>query len=360
MDIATYDFEESVALSGVERWRSRAAFGPAAFERVGFPSRVRHQGELRSVLQGFYSAAIADSVAAGLSVATVDELKKLVRTAAAFVTWHRTTFPQSRVPVPVGDLVSQFSAYIKLCGLPSRRRVLEIGPGLGLSASFASLDPQIERYDLVEVTQSLYILQAAFARHVFGPAFRNHALTADERATIGRFSDDRARSLVVPESYACHLYPWWHVDAAMDGPYDAIASHANLAEMDPAALDYYLRAWPHALAADGFVLVQDIGDRVLHSEEMVFSAIDRAGFRALFKARSPEVGRVIQGWNLILVHETHPDYAAAEPLRDGAIVLRDHPVVRSVFRLDSTESSGMTVEGLLQTVGRLVGATEII
>lgn len=359
MDIATYDREEAAASARLDAWQTRQVFGPGHFEHVGFHTRIGHLGELRGLLAGLHPINRVQWYMEELQGLDQEEIDILLRAMMRFVAWYRGIFPDTSMRIPMAEFVSQFAAYSKLRGLPSRRRVLEIGSGFGLTATFEAADPAIEQATFLEVTQSLYIAQASLFGSLYGDGFRNHAMPEAADIAVGGLpgggAEERAvQTIELPRAYRCELYPWWRVDDPLRQQYDVIASHANLAEMHEKALAYYVGAWRQALAPGGCILIQDTGHAVLTKNSTVFEAIGRAGFRVLAKVAGKQGKRTLFGWNLLLVGEGHPDYAAAQVMREGQIFMADHPVVRSVFRLDRAAGRKVTVADLRKTLNELV------
>lgn len=362
MDIATYDREEDAARARVASWQLRRTFGPGTFEHVGFPTRIGHIGELRGVLAGMHKperySAFMDELDGLDKAEVVTVLKAMLR----YIDWYRAVYPDQSVPVPVAEVISQYMAYNKLCGLPSRRRVLEVGAGLGFSATFVTGDDQIERYNFVEITQSLYVLQASLCARMFADRFRNHALTEGDTLPVGGLSTSLAEGLRThriesPRRFRCQLYPWWRVDEALDQEYDVIASHANLLEMHETAAAYYLQTWARALSADGYLLIQDTGHSLFNRNDALFKTMNRLGYRALVAAGGPTGVKPLFGFNLLLVHEGHRDYALAKPFEDGPVFVDEHPTVRSVFRLDKAPERRITADDLVRALGKQVAHT---
>ena len=135
MDIATYGHNELVAKSELESWRFETYFAPVTFDAVGFPTRIAHLGQIRGVLAGMHSRERILPFTEELGGLKEEDLERLSRAVARYTRWYRTVFADEVAPVPLADFVAQYLAYAKLRGLP-RRRVLEIGPGLGLIAFF--------------------------------------------------------------------------------------------------------------------------------------------------------------------------------------------------------------------------------
>lgn len=360
MDIATYDFSEKMAIAGLDSWVTAATFSPVTFENTGFPTRLTQIGDIRRLLAGMHGRGRVTGFLAELGGLREGDLDRLTRAMARYMRWYQTLLPDAEVPVPVADFVAQYVAVTKLRGLAPRGRVLEVGAGYGLTAFLVRDDPEIRDYDLIEITQSLYILQALVCAHCYGPAFRNLALTPPQPVRVGALATDspsfdarRSFRIAAPRTVRCRLYPWWELDVALERPYDAIVSNANLAEMSAQALEYYLRRWHTILADDGHLLVQDLGNAAAgHGYEAVLKAIDSAGFRALAKAQGRQGDKLLQFWNLLLVTERHPDFGRARPVLEAQVFLDDHPTVRRAYGLDLPKGESIAMRDLVAGISR--------
>ncbi len=363
MDIATYDHNERSALATLESWQTSAYFVPTSFEQVRFPTRLAQIGEIRRLLAGMHGRERIDPLIAELNGLRETDLDRLARAIARYMRWFQTLLPDKRVPVPLGDFIAQYVAYTKLAGLAPRGRVLEVGAGYGLTTLFAHKDGAIHEYDLIEVTQSLYVVQASICASLYGPAFRNHAFAAAPSTRIGQLTARgsgsealRAYLMAVPRSFRCNLFPWWEMDVPLAKRYDVIMSHANLAEMPAPVSAYYLGRWADALADGGYLLIQDLGHPLMLEHDAVLRAIDAAGFRALVKAKGSVGGKTLPCWNLLLIADRHPDYARARSVLDPQVLLADHPAVRSAFGLDRPAGTTFSVQDLGERIGAHLSA----
>ena len=357
MDIATYGHNELVAKSELESWRFETYFAPVTFDAVGFPTRIAHLGQIRGVLAGMHSRERILPFTEELGGLQEEDLERLSRAVARYTRWYRTVFADEVAPVPLADFVAQYLAYAKLRGLP-RRRVLEIGPGLGLIAFFMCDDESVETYDQIEINQTLFVIQSLIGSNCYGESFRNAALNAGGAAMVGRLAETRpvlsgARPYVIsrPRSFRCSLFPWWSVDVPMSGRYDVIASHANLVEMSLQSLEYYLERWSTILSDTGHVLIQDLGHPARRSHDDVLKSIDAAGFRALAKFKGRQGRAFATFLNLLLVTERHPDYGRAKSVLEPLVLLDDHEVVRRVYGLDRPAGRKLTPRDLMTYVG---------
>lgn len=363
MDIATYDHNELSARAGGGAWAVEAAFAPVVFDSVGFTARLSHIGQIRGLLAGMHGRQRGGYFAEELGGLTDDDLGRLARAAGLYLRWYRTMFPDRTVPMPLGDLLAQYVAFTKLQGIAGRGRVLEVGSGYGLMSLFVADDPQVARYDLIEVTQALYVIQASIAAFRFGEAFRNAALDADADIAAGT----RARpgtalhaaqpfSIGMERAFRCSLFPWWRVDDPLSRQVDVIMSNANLVEMSAPSLDYYLQQWQGSLADDGFVLVQDLGNPAHRTHDDVLRSIDAAGFRALAKVKGRHGAKHFACWNLLLVTGRHPDYARAGSVLEPQVLVADHGTVRRAFGLDRPAGARMSDREILAQVSARLAA----
>ncbi len=362
MDIATYNQMEALAQARLSSWRFEQTFSPLAFEQVGFPARIGHFGQIRGLLSGMHSLPRVSKIVAELGGIRDEDLSRIARAVAVYIKWYRSNFPDVTVPIPFGDVMAYYLAYTKLHGIAGRSRVLEVGPGYGLMSMFVSGDPAIETYDTIEITQSLYVLQASIGRHCFDESFRSAALPADDPAPVGRIEDDstlaqphHAFSLKMGRQFRSTLYPWWQIDEPLGKRYDVIVSNSNLREMAPEARRYYLGNWRRALADDGYVLVQDLGHRVQGDDAEIMQELDARGYRALAKYFGDHGSKHLHMWNLLLVTERHPDYAQARPLSDSLVLVADNETVRRVYGLDRPAGRTMSVTEILKQAVAKVG-----
>ena len=355
MDIATYNQMEVLAKARLSSWRFQQIFSPVLFEHVGFPARIEHIGQVRGLLAGMHRLARIRLTVGELGGLQEDDLPVIAGALGSYLRWYRTWFSDESVPIPLGDLMAQFMSFARLSGIPERSRVLEIGPGYGLTSLFASGDPLIQTYDTIEITQSLYIMQSSLGRHCFGPGFRDAALPAENWAGVGALGGPdssvqahRPGGLKTRREFRSTLYPWWEIDAPLSQRYDVVVSNSNLAEMSEGALLYYLENWKKVLSDDGYVLVQDLG-RVEHiQEEAVLRHLDRQGYRALVKFAGEHGGKRFSMWNLLLVAERHPAYARARSVLEPSVFLTDDETVRRVYRLDRPAGRTMSASDIFR------------
>ena len=110
------------------------------------------------MLSGMHEVSRVPGMVAELGGLQDDDLDRLSRAMSRYVGWVQSCFADETVPMPLGDIVAGFLAYTKLRGLDARTRVLEIGPGYGFMGLFFCEDKDVKTYDMIEITQSLYII----------------------------------------------------------------------------------------------------------------------------------------------------------------------------------------------------------
>ena len=357
MDIATYNQMERLGQSRLSAWRHQQIFSPIAFDQVGFPARIDHIGQVRGLLSGMHDWRRIPFTISELDGLREEDLGRIGKAVATYLKWFRSCFPDEVVPVPLGDILAYYLAYLKLSGLDRRSRVLEIGPGYGHLALFLYGDEAVQKYDMIEITQSLYVIQASLCAFCYGEGFRNAALSDDAPARVGSLGDSssatggyRPYSLSMPRSFNCTLYPWWELDQPLSGEYDVIVSNSNIVEMSRGAFHYYLENWKNVLTDSGYVLIQDIGHSVHRSGDEAMKALDKHGYRALAKFEGPVEQKHVYMWNLVLVTERHPEYERAKSVLEPRVLLTDNPVVRKVFGLDRPPGKKMAARDILQHV----------
>lgn len=353
LDIASYDSSEDAARTSADSWSLETHFTPVMFNRVGFPVRLKRFGQVRGLMAGMHSLDRVQFFLTELAGLRDDDLQCLSAAVRTYVAWYRAVLPDAATPIPLGDLIAQYVAYTKLRGVSSRVRVLEIGSGYGLMNLFVRDDPQILRYDLIEITQSLYVVQASIAAFCYGEGFRNVAMEVNSGTRVGRLpapnasvTRHRPLSLSLERRFRASLFPWWRLDEPLAGQYDVIMSHSNLAEMSPQALDYYLDRWGLALADSGCLIVQDLGHPDGRSYESIFEVLAAKGYRALAKSNGHSDGKYFFMWNLLLIGPRHPDYERAMSPAGPPGVLADNSLVRAVYGLDRTEVPSLSVREL--------------
>lgn len=362
MDIATYNQTELLAQARLSSWRFQQIFSPLAFEQVGFPARIAHIGQIRGLLSGMHSPSRIPGVLSELDGLREEDLGQIARAVAIYMKWYRSVFSDETVPIPLGDLMAYYLAYTKLRGIAGRSRVLEVGPGYGLMSLFVSSDPAIETYDMIEITQSLYVIQSSIGRHCFDESFRAAALPADNPAQVGRLGGARSSvhshlpfSLKMGRKFRSTLYPWWGLDESLQKQYDVIMSHSNLVEMSPGARRYYFENWKRMLSDNGYVFVQDFGHTVHSKNIEVLQGLEDNGFRALVKFSGAHRGKRFCMVNLLLVTERHPAYGQAKSLLEQWVFQTENEAVRQIYGLDRPAGRQMSPTDILKHAVAKIG-----
>ncbi|EDP62611.1 hypothetical protein BAL199_13748 [alpha proteobacterium BAL199] len=359
MDITSYDQVERFALSEAHSWSKAVDLSPVTFENAGFLSRLHHIDQIKSLLIGFHGHGRWPELIGELDGLRADDVERLIKAITRYVGWYRTLFPDTAVPIPIVDFLAQYVAYTKLRGLPNRANVLEFGSGLGLMVFFMSEDDAVKCFDLVEITQSLFVAQASICSYCYGDVFQNHALTSVQQPDNENIPmKQRGVGIDIPREFRSSLFPWWQVNIALSGRYDGIVSNSNLAEMSASSLDYYLKNWNETLTNAGHILIQDLGSQLNHRHLDVLDAVDKAGYRALARVVGTVGERRFMCENLLLVAESHPDFDVARSVIDGPFLLQDHETVRLVFGLDRPKGVMLSVHDMLRrVVARITGKT---
>lgn len=350
MDIGTYNHLDLAARATLSSWTHESVFAPVTFERTGFPTRISHIGQIRSLLAGMHGASRIQNYLEELGGLRPDDVVQLKAAVSLYCRWYRTVFPSRSGYMPLSDILAQYIAYTKFKSLPSHGRILEVGPGYGFTSLFVAQDQAIQAYDAIEIAQPLYVIQSLLNSTCFGERFCNAALDQGDDSPFHDFDDGRDGGVRFryhyDRSFRCTLFPWWMIETPFSRTYDVIMANAIVAEMTGAALSYYLPKWHAALADDGCLLIQDLGQVTTRKPEEVLQRFAAAGFRALAQGRGRIENAFLPFWNLLLVTDRHPDYGRALPVGTTTALLSDHPTVRAVFGLDRARGEMVPTETL--------------
>jgi hypothetical protein len=360
MDIRTYDEAERRARESVAAWQLLRLFSPVTFDKSEFPTRAGTLYDLLPLLDAMHGGRMADFVRERGGFGE-DDVDAIANALACFVEFHRRTFGGPEALLPITSMVSQYLIYTKIQGFPKRARVLEIGSGCGYLSFFLASDPAVERYDKIEITQSLYVLQALVDAHCYGGAFENRALRPPQLAQVGLLRLEGSQlfstrtTVTVSTEPRSVLHPWWRIDDALTRSYDVITANANLAEMRYGALVYYLTAIKRCLADEGVLVIQCLGSQGGGvSRPTVIKTLQELGFRPLVLVAGPHDGKHFALDNLLLIGPRHPDYQSAPASFDSPAFLSDHPLVRSIYGLDRPPGSSVSGSDFVKaTVKRL-------
>ncbi len=244
LSIGAYARAEQAARAGLSI-PEIMAYSPAAFESVGYPTRVVEERELLRYADHNFEAEIPKLLAPGSffrgacfeSTFTEDEADLIRGIQDHVVAFTRDALGQAVKPLT--NLLVQIGLFRVIDALArkwgrERLSIFEIGPGSGYLG--ALLIQSGHRYASFDVTQSLYLWQNRLY----------HALAPDRFAEriVDPF-DEAAPPAVV------HL-PWWdflafHKHCPLKA--DIVISNSNLGEMRRLALKYALRV-SHILLED--------------------------------------------------------------------------------------------------------------
>lgn len=362
LDPATYDDAEALGHRATANWVWRSMMTSSALEPSSFPMRVRSLQELRAMLDSMHQMRFDRFVAElnGLSEAEIDEV---VAALVTFARFHVATFQDGPVPLPLNTLLSAFLASRKLRALPRHASLLEIGPGSGFLNFFTTDQAGFRSRTQVEVTQSLYLLQAQVNAFLYGERYRDLAVTPIGPSGLGTLTDgmriqhgayERTPTVDWRPDPVMTQVPWWRVDSALDGvaTYDVIVANANLYEMTFGAFVYYFENFRRCLARDGVVLIQDVGARRGTEALSRTDTLLGLGYRPLVHVVAGHKQRGMATENVLLVREGHPLWDAAARDFKSDHLPEDVPLVRAVYGLDRPDGEKITRERLVERVNQ--------
>ena len=244
-----------------------------------------------------------------------EDVEDYIAGMTRFLCFYRSTFQESRVPLPDALMMHGCSTYLRLKGIPNRAKVLEIGPGMGSLPLFYCDQFGIECYDQLEVTQSMYIAQSLIGRYRFGHRFAQLAMELPNitrvgshgLATVSASKHRPAPWIEIPTEVRSRHYPWWRVDDAFENRYDVIIANHCLAEMKASVMMYYAKAMARCLSDDGVLLIQGLGSqRGEISKVQVVKMLSSVGFRPLIFAPATKTQLSQFSDNILAVKGTHP------------------------------------------------------
>jgi hypothetical protein len=236
------------------------AFQPRAFEKVGWPTRVKHEAELLRYVDhnfepevtGLYEPGAEFAPAAYRNSFTYDEMELVARirncVAALTGAWFaRSVRPASNILVQAGPyrIMHRLASAFDMPQLS----VFEVGPGAGyLGAMLATTGHKYASYD---VTQALYLWQSRLLQSVVGPEFLELAALDAPPWAFRDDSGSLARDEnLVRSSRVAHL-PWWFYTRLLRGTRlraDVVYSNSNLGEMSRVATRQVLQISRYILA----------------------------------------------------------------------------------------------------------------
>jgi hypothetical protein len=280
LTIEDYDAIEQRAMVG-RSVPELMAFQPITFQQVGFPTRVRFEGELARYVDHNFEAEVPRLFEAGaayqligyINAFTLDEkrLFDYIRDVVAAMTIRRF----GRAFRPITNLMVQMGPYRAIDQLArildmKQLTVFEVGPGLAyLGALLANAGHRYLSYD---VTQSLYLWQNRLLAEIAGEDFFEMANDPDPQKMLsGR---------------VVHL-PWWEYAKFLSETsvrVDIVYSNSNLGEMSLLALRHVLHISRHMLADSklGLFMYFSAGTPIQNTVESIAAEFTRFGYHKVF------------------------------------------------------------------------------
>ena len=273
MDLNAYRRSESLGIASLDTIRAKEIHSPEYFNSRGFASRVESAADLHSYVSSMQTDRFEPYLTemGGLSE---NEVSYLVSRLEIFCRFHAATFGQSAVHIPYSEIAAHYALYSKLKALPDTRRVLEIGPGVGLLSLFVFDDPAFESYHQVEVTEAFYLLQYSLNRYLYREGLLDHAsmdvvgkgfsdlgLDKIERKFMGGEAQSIAdgSTIELVRAPVAEHFPWWQVGKIAENQYDVITANANLSEMSQTAFVFYMNLVKKVLRPGGYFFFQCLG-----------------------------------------------------------------------------------------------------
>jgi SAM-dependent methyltransferase len=358
MDIGSYRLNQRLAKAAIPSWRLMAIHGAHVFRQAGFPLEIDSTDELVNLLDTMHENQF-DPFVAELNGLDDGEVATLLDALVDYCRFFRVHFPGAQAPIPLSTMVAHLAIALKLRGLGTARRILEIGPGCGYLSFFLGRWPELASYAQIESAESFYILQNLVNKHVFAHRFRDFAQAdwGPAAAAIGRLaagvSDlELSARLAVDFPAVCSHYPWWRIDDLANQQFDVITSNANFTEFSEGAFRQYVQLIDRCLAPDGCLLIQCLGGGSLDPVLLLRGLV---GIRLVPVVATNVKGGVVAAgqWfalpNFLFVRERHP---AAQRYARETLALPlyepDDPFVSGVFARATTGQR------------RRVGAAEIL
>lgn len=273
MDLNAYRRSEALGIASLDTIRVKEIHSPQFFNSRGFASRIESTVDLHS----YVSSMQTDRFEIYLNEMggwNESEISYLLSRLEIFCRFHAATFGQSSVHIPYSEIAAHYALYLKLKALPDTRRVLEIGPGVGLLSLFTFDDPAFEKYHQVEVTEAFYLLQNSLNRYLYREGLVEHAsmdLVGRGYSDLGMDKIERKFMAGETQSIASgstvelvrnprvEHFPWWKVGKIADNQYDVITSNANLSEMSQEAFVFYMNLIKKTLRPGGYFFFQCLG-----------------------------------------------------------------------------------------------------
>ena len=382
LDPNAYRTAEGNAIRGLQNVRGKEIHGPDYFAHTGFMDRVSSLHDTKGYFDTMQTGRFEPYVEelGGLNEA---ERAEFIEKSATFARFYASTYQTENVPLPAADLMAHFALALKLRNLPDRRRILEIGPGTGLLSLFLADDPEVQCYDQIEITEAFYLIQSMLGSYFYGEGFHEHALpephpTADADLGMNRVNDaflsyfrsyqpDATASISVKRDETFNHFPWWKIGRLYDRQYDVITANANLSEMDPKAMLFYLNIIQKSLRPGGYMLVQCLGGAPVRYPSII-SAIGMFGLKPVYVLGANTTDHVNMGYpegkhalpadapKLVVANALFQRDVSADParlvelVRSGPIFDSSQPLTRANFRLDGEGREPLSKSTLVEEV----------
>ena len=271
MDFFAYRRWEALALESELSWMSRRAHYPQTFEQAGFPVWLDSIEDTKLLLTS-HSGRWKDFLAelGGLNDIDIKIIKECVK---KFVAFYNSMFTYKKLVVPIEDIIQQYIVYnacSRILDVVSidKPNVLEIGPGLGMQTLMLPIYNNQLTYSQLEVTPSLYIVQHWLSKLTHQNKFieeanptQNPTLASNSSKHMGSIVDNNFSTNISTGDYPVTHYPWWKVKQSFEanGKLDLVISNDNLFEMNPLAVNQYVKSAYESLSDDGFFFVNSFG-----------------------------------------------------------------------------------------------------
>jgi hypothetical protein len=355
IDPQTYEDADRTAMIYAANWPTIRAMRPQFFLSAGFPSEIKSLQELRYIGGSLHSSDAWRSMKELRGIRQTD-LATIVRACARYIDFQVVMFGHQSVSIPVAELLNSYILYRKISRMSVGRRILDIGPGASLLPLFLADDTTVQTYSQIEVTQSLFLFQAALNSFLFREAHRSLVMPAPhyKKPTIG--SKIVNMSVISPTvtvrpvyKQRSTLYPWWRTADAYAQSYDLIMSNENICEMSEEALVHHCEMAQNALTDDGLFLIHGIGatkgDPEIFKNRM--ELIAHLKFKSVLFEPSTDRNGTLARPNRILIGPRHPAYKQAWSIKSIRQFDPKDPFVKRVFGYDEPEGDINDTEGFI-------------
>lgn len=358
IDPQTYEDADRAAMIHAADWTTIQAMRPRHFLSTDFPVWIKSLQELRYIGGSLHSNDALRNITELRGIRPAD-LAKMVRACSHFVDFQIAMFGHQSVKIPAAELLNSYILYRKISRMPVGRRILDIGPGAGLLPLFLADDDNFQTYSQIEVTQSLFLFQAALNEFLFRETHRSlvmptpHFKKPSINSKVVNISALAPTVTVRPHfKQRTTLYPWWRTADAYAQSYDLIMSNENICEMDEAALLHHGEMALEALTDDGLFLIHGVGatkgnKQILDDRMALLSALK---FRSLLFETSNDRGGYLARPNRILIGPRHPAYEQAAPIEPIRQFNPNNSFVKSVFGFDEPEGDIKDIAGFVQAL----------